>query len=325
MGRIKKIGLLTSGGDAPGMNAAIRGVVRAATNNGIDVIGFLHGYKGLIENETTVLEKFSVSNIVNRGGTILYTARSKEFLTPEGRKKAFDNIKKNELDALVALGGDGTFAGAYELSKLGVNVIGIPATIDLDIACTEYSIGFDTAINTAMEGIDKIRDTSTSHERCSIIEVMGRRAGLIAAYTGIATGAEEVILPEHAKEDELSSIITRVMIAHKKGKKHYIIVNAEGFGNSETMAKEIEKATGVETRATILGHLQRGGIPTCKDRVYASMLAVKAIDTLIEGKENRLVVYRNGEFTDIDIKEGLDMKRKNLLEYLHVNESLQSK
>ena len=310
MDKVRKIGVLTSGGDAPGMNACLRGVVRCAVNNGIKVCGFIKGYNGLIENDFNDMDKLSVSDILNRGGTILGTARSKEFMEDEGRKKAYDNLIKDEIDALVVLGGDGSFSGAVKLSRLGTPVIGIPATIDLDIACTEYTIGFDTAINTAMECVDKIRDTSTSHERCSIIEVMGRNAGYIAAYTGISTGAEEIVLPEFNKYEDLDKIITRVKIANKKGKKHYIIINAEGIGRSYEMAKAIEEATGIETRATILGHIQRGGSPTCKDRVYASAMGVLAVKTLIEGKENRLIVYRDGDFQDIDIEEGLKMKKK---------------
>ena len=310
MEKVRKIGVLTSGGDAPGMNACLRGVVRCAVNNGIKVCGFIKGYNGLIENDFNEMDKLSVSDILNRGGTILGTARSKEFMEDEGRKKAYENIIKDEIDALVVLGGDGSFSGAVKLSRLGTPVIGIPATIDLDIACTEYTIGFDTAINTAMECVDKIRDTSTSHERCSIIEVMGRNAGYIAAYTGISTGAEEIVLPEFNKYEDLDKIITRVKIANKKGKKHYIIINAEGIGRSYEMAKAIEEATGIETRATILGHIQRGGSPTCKDRVYASAMGVLAVKTLIEGKENRLIVYRDGDFQDIDIEEGLKMKKK---------------
>ena len=308
MNRIKKIAVLTSGGDAPGMNAAIRGVVRCALNNGIEVIGFLRGYSGLLDNEFIEMDKRSVSDIVDRGGTILFTSRSKEFMERTGQLKALEILKKNNIDALVTLGGDGTFRGALELNKTSngeLNVIGVPATIDLDIACTEYTIGFDTAINTAMEGVDRIRDTSTSHERCSIVEVMGRNAGYIAAYTGISTGAEDIIIPEYNEYGDINKIITRVKIANKKGKKHYIIINAEGIGQSYDMAKMIETMTGIETRATILGHLQRGGTPTCKDRVYASIMGCRAVEVLLEGKCNRLIVYKDGEFSDVDIKEGL--------------------
>lgn len=325
MDRIRTIGLLTSGGDAPGMNAAVRAVVRAATNNGIRVLGFLRGYCGLVENEFEEKTSRSVSDIEAKGGTVLFTARCKEFMTEEGRQKALEVIKKNNIDAMVVLGGDGTFKGAYELSKLGVNVIGIPATIDLDIACTEYTIGFDTAINTAMEGVDRIRDTSTSHERCSIIEVMGRNAGYIAMYTGLSTGAEEIIVPEYNDYDDLKQIITRVKIANRKGKKHYLIINAEGIGKSYEMAKSIEEATGIETRATILGHLQRGGSPTCKDRVYASIMGVLAVNALIAGQKNRLIVHQYDDFVDIDLEEGMKMKKDLSNVYVKTAEALQSK
>ncbi len=328
MNRVRTIGLLTSGGDAPGMNAAIRGVVRCAVNNGIKVLGFEKGYNGLLDNEYREMDKRSVSDIVDRGGTILFTARSKEFFDKEGRAKAIEVLKKNSVDALVVLGGDGTFRGAKELYDQcngEINVIGIPATIDLDIACTEYTIGFDTAINTAMEGVDRIRDTSTSHERCSIVEVMGRNAGYIAAYTGISTGAEDIIIPENNEYGDISKIITRVRIANKKGKKHYIIINAEGIGHSYEMANMIETITGIETRATILGHLQRGGSPTCKDRVYASIMGCKAVEVLIEGKKNRLIVYRNGEFTDVDINVGLAEKKSFPQYFIRTAVELESK
>lgn len=303
----KTIGILTSGGDAPGMNAAIRSIVRGALNLGIDVIGIKRGYQGLIDNDVYKMDKNSVSNIIMRGGTILFSARSKEYETKEGLKKAYDNYKKNNLDCLIALGGDGTFRGAYEFSKMGANVIGVPASIDLDINCTEYTIGFDTAINTAMECIDKIRDTSNSHKRCSIIEVMGRNAGYIAAYAAIATGAEEMLIPECREFAEPESIAVRLKMAMKKGKTHYIIVNAEGIGNSEVLAKKIEEITGIACRVTILGYLQRGGSPTCKDRVYATIMGMKAVETFVEGKKNRLIVYSDGEFRDLDMSEGLKM------------------
>ena len=328
MSRVKTIGVLTSGGDAPGMNAAVRGVVRCAVNNGIRVLGFERGYNGLLDNEYREMDKRSVSDIVDRGGTILFTARSKEFGEVEGKKKAIEVLKKDGVDALVVLGGDGTFKGAMDMANLSggkINVIGVPATIDLDIACTEYTIGFDTAINTAMEGVDRIRDTSTSHERCSIVEVMGRNAGYIAAYTGISTGAEEIIIPENNEYGDINKIITRVRIANKKGKKHYIIINAEGIGHSSDMAKMIETMTGIETRATILGHLQRGGSPTCKDRVYASIMGCKAVEVLMDGKKNRLIVYKNGEFTDVDINEGLSEKKVFPQYFIKTAEELESK
>ena len=308
MGEIKTIGVLTSGGDAPGMNAAIRAIVRTAIASGLNVKGIMRGYAGLLNEEIIDMDKQSVSEIMRRGGTILYTARCKEFMTEEGQQKAAAICKKYGIDGLVIIGGDGSFQGAQKLSQLGVNVIGIPGTIDLDIACTDYTIGFDTAVNTAMEAIDKVRDTSTSHERCSIIEVMGRNAGYIALWCGIANGAEDILLPERYDGDE-QALINRIIENRKRGKKHNIIINAEGIGHSSSMAKRIEAATGIETRATILGHMQRGGTPTCKDRVYASIMGARAAELLVEGKSNRLVAYRKGEFVDFDIQEALNMKK----------------
>lgn len=305
---VKTIGILTSGGDAPGMNAAIRSVVRTAIHNGLKVKGIMRGYAGLLEEEIVDMNTTSVSDIISRGGTVLYTARCKEFTTPEGQKKGADICKKHGIDGMVIIGGDGSFQGAGKLSGLGINTIGVPGTIDLDIACTDYTIGFDTSINTAMAAIDKIRDTSTSHERCSIIEVMGRRAGYIALWCGVANGAEEILLPERYDGDE-QAIINRIIDSRKRGKKHYIIINAEGIGHSSSMARRIEAATGIETRATILGHMQRGGSPTCKDRYYASIMGAEAVELLLAGKSNRVVAYRKGEFVDYDIKEALAMKK----------------
>lgn len=305
---VKTIGVLTSGGDAPGMNAAIRSVVRTAIHNGLKVKGVMRGYAGLLEEEIKVLDSHSVSDIVSRGGTVLYTARCKEFTTPEGQKRGAEICKKHGIDGMVVIGGDGSFMGAGKLSALGINTIGVPGTIDLDIACTDYTIGFDTSINTAMQAIDKIRDTSTSHERCSIIEVMGRHAGYIALWCGVANGAEEILLPEKYDGDE-QAIINRIIESRKRGKKHYIIINAEGIGHSSSMAMRIEAATGIETRATILGHMQRGGSPTCKDRYYASIMGAKAVELLLAGKSNRLVAYKKGEFVDYDIQEALRMKK----------------
>ncbi len=305
---VKTIGVLTSGGDAPGMNAATRAVVRTALAKGIDVKGILKGYNGLLNEEIIDMDATSVSDTIDRGGTILYTARCLEFVDPEYQKKGADICKKHGIDGLVVIGGDGSFKGAQKLSALGVNTIGVPGTIDLDIACTDYTIGFDTAINTAMSAIDKIRDTSTSHERCSIIEVMGRNAGHIALWCGIANGAEDILIPGKYDFNE-EKIIEKIIENKKKGKKHYIIVNAEGVGHSSSMAKRIEEATGIETRATILGHMQRGGSPSCKDRVYASMMGSMAVDLLAEGKTNRVVAYKNGEFVDYDIDEALAMTK----------------
>lgn len=305
---VKTIGVLTSGGDAPGMNAAIRAVVRVAINKGLKVKGIMRGYAGLLEEEIVDMESTSVSDTINRGGTILYTARCKEFTTPEGQQRGAEICRKHGIDGMVVIGGDGSFKGAGKLSALGINTIGLPGTIDLDIACTDYTIGFDTAVNTAMEAIDKIRDTSTSHERCSIVEVMGRNAGYIALWCGIANGAEDILLPERYDGDE-QALINLIIENRKRGKKHNIIINAEGIGHSSSMAKRIEAATGIETRATILGHMQRGGTPTCKDRVYASIMGARAAELLVEGKSNRLVAYRKGEFVDFDIQEALNMKK----------------
>jgi len=305
---VKTIGVLTSGGDAPGMNAAIRAVVRTALHNGIKVIGIMRGYSGLLQEEMTEMKTTSVSEIIHRGGTILYTARCAEMVTPEGQKKAAEICKKHGIDGLVVIGGDGSFRGAGKLAALGINTIGLPGTIDLDIACTDYTIGFDTAVNTAMEAIDKVRDTSTSHERCSIIEVMGRHAGYIALWCGFANGAEDILIPERYDGNE-QELINHIIDNRKRGKKHHIIINAEGIGHSTSMAKRIEAATGIETRATILGYMQRGGSPTCMDRVYASIMGAKAVELLIKGKSNRLVAYKKGEFCDFDIQEALAMKK----------------
>ena len=305
---VKTIGVLTSGGDAPGMNAAIRAVVRVAINKGLKVKGIMRGYAGLLDEEIVDMDTTSVSDIISKGGTILYTARCMEFTTPEGQQKGADICRKHGIDGIVVIGGDGSFRGAGKLSALGINTIGLPGTIDLDIACTDYTIGFDTAVNTAMEAIDKIRDTSTSHERCSIVEVMGRNAGYIALWCGFANGAEDILLPERYDGDE-QALINRIIENRKRGKKHNIIINAEGIGHSTSMAKRIEAATGIETRATILGHMQRGGTPTCKDRVYASIMGAKAAILLAEGKSNRLVAYKHGEFVDYDIQEALNMTK----------------
>ena len=310
---IRTIGVLTSGGDAPGMNAAIRAVVRRALAKGLKVRGIRRGYHGLLKEEIIDMSARDVSDIIERGGTVLQTARCKTMRTEEGQQKAAAICKKYGIDGLVVIGGDGSFAGAQKLANLGVNTIGIPGTIDLDIACTDYTIGFDTAVNTAMEAIDKVRDTSTSHERCSVIEVMGRDAGYLALWCGIANGAEKILMPEEKDYDE-KALIKDILENKKRGKKNYIIINAEGVGDSINMAKRIEDATGIETRATILGHMQRGGSPTCKDRVYASIMGAYAVDLLLEGKTDRVVAYKNGEYVDYDIDEALSMT-KTLPEY----------
>lgn len=321
--QMKTIAVLTSGGDAPGMNAAIRAVVRTAIAKGLTVKGIERGYAGLLNEEIIDMDAKSVSDIIQRGGTILGTARCLEFKNPEIQKVGADICRKHGIDGLVVIGGDGSYRGAQALTRNGINAIGLPGTIDLDIACTDYTIGFDTAVNTAMEAIDKVRDTSTSHERCSVIEVMGRNAGYIALWCGIADGAEDILLPEKYDYNE-QAIIDNIIQKKKMGKKHYIIVNAEGVGDSMEMAKRIEAATGIETRATILGHIQRGGSPTCKDRYYASIMGAYAVDLLIEGKSNRVVGYKNGEFVDYDIEEALAMN-KSIPEYSYKISRLLSK
>ena len=305
---IKTIGVLTSGGDAPGMNAAIRGVVRKALQNGLQVKGIKKGYLGLLNEEIIDMDRHSVSDTIGRGGTILGTARCLEFHEEEGVKRGVEVCKKHGIDGMVVIGGDGSYRGAQKLAQHGINTVGVPGTIDLDISCTEYTIGFDTAINTAMEAIDKIRDTSSSHERCSVVEVMGRHAGYIALWCGIATGADDLLLPEKYDYNE-QRIIDNIIAGRKHGKTHHLIINAEGIGHSTSMARRIEAATGMETRATILGYLQRGGNPTCKDRVYATTMGAYAADILAEGKTNRVVCYRNGEFIDDDIEEALAMEK----------------
>ncbi len=305
---IQTIGVLTSGGDAPGMNAAIRAVVRTAIAAGKTVKGICRGYAGLLDEEIIDMDSTSVSDIIQRGGTVLYTDRCEEFKTEAGQKKGAEICRKYGIDGIVVIGGDGSFQGARKLAALGINTIALPGTIDLDIACTEYTIGFDTAVNTAMEAIDKVRDTATSHERCSIIEVMGRHAGYIALWCGIANGAEEILMAENYDHNE-QRIIEAIKEKHRIGKKHYIIINAEGVGDSYNMAKRIEAATGMETRATIIGHIQRGGSPTAKDRVYASMMGAKAVDLLCDGASNRVIAYRYGQFVDYDIEEALAMEK----------------
>ena len=313
--QIKTIGVLTSGGDAPGMNAAIRAVVRKSLANGLKVVGIKKGYQGLLNEEIVEMDRRSVSDIIQRGGTILGTARCMEFTTPEGQAKGAEICRKHGIDGMVVIGGDGSYRGAQKLSAQGINTVGIPGTIDLDIACTDYTIGFDTAINTAMDAIDKIRDTSSSHERVSIVEVMGRHAGYIALWCSIANGADDILLPEKYDYNE-QRIIDNIIDNRKKGKTHHIIVNAEGIGHSTSMARRIEAATGLETRASILGYMQRGDSPTCKDRVYASMMGCYAADILAAGKTNRVVGYRNGQFVDYDIDEALAMS-KNINEYMY--------
>lgn len=308
MSEIKTIGVLTSGGDAPGMNAAIRAVVRAGIYHGFKVMGIRKGYNGLINGDITEMNPRSVSDIIHRGGTILQTARCPEFVTEEGVKKAITMAKVFGIDAIVVIGGDGSYRGARDLSKMGMGVIGLPGTIDNDIGCTEYTIGYDTAMNTVQDAIDKIRDTAYSHERCSVLEVMGRHAGYIALNVGIAGGAEAVVLPE--KEFDLNKdIIKPIIEGRNRGKKHYVVIVAEGVGGAIEIAKEIETKTGVEARATILGHIQRGGSPTVYDRVMASQMGVKAVEVLKQGIVNRIVALKDNKLVDIEINEALDTKK----------------
>ena len=298
--QIKRIGVLTSGGDSPGMNPCVRAVVRTAIYNGIECYGIRRGYNGLINADIIKLDEKSVSHIINRGGTVLYTARSKEFMTEEGQKKAVATCKFLGLDGIIAIGGDGTFRGAAALSKHGINVVCIPATIDNDIGCTNYSIGFDTAANTAIESIDKLRDTMQSHERCSVVEIMGRNAGYLAMYVGLAVGATAVLVPE--KEiDFQKDVVEKIRQACLNGFTHYMIVVAEGAGSASDIAKRLEDEMGLEPRVTVLGHIQRGGTPTGRDRVNATKMGYLAVELLCAGKTNRVICTRDGSFEDVDI------------------------
>ena len=305
----KNIGILTSGGDAPGMNAAVRAVVRCAISKGYKVTGIKEGYRGLMDENMVELLPRSVGEYIQRGGTMLETARCMEFATPEGIQKGAEICRKHGIDALVVIGGDGSFKGARALTGAGIPTVAMPGTIDNDISCTDYTIGFDTALNTAMEAIDKLRDTSTSHHRCSVIEVMGAKAGYIAVEVAIATGAEVVLVPEIPFDME-KDVIDVIKRGKSVGKKHHIVVVAEGVSiKSSEIAKIITEKTGIESRATVLGHIQRGGSPTIRDRVMATRMGAKAVDLIDEGKSNRVVVVKNGEITDVDINEGLEMKK----------------
>ncbi len=305
---IKKIAVLTSGGDAPGMNAAVRAVVRTALGRGLETYGVYRGYNGLINGDVEQLNLRSVSDIIHRGGTALYTARSPEFCTEAGMQKAVDTCHRIGIDGLVVIGGDGSFRGAQDLTRHGIPCVGIPGTIDNDIACCERTIGYDTALNTCMNMIDKLRDTSQSHDRCSVVEVMGRHAGYLALNVGIAVGATTILVPE-IPYDFQKDIIDRMKKTSATGKKHFIIIVAEGVGHVMELAEEIEKQTGVESRATILGHVQRGGDPTVRDRVLASRLGNYAVELLINGKSNRVVTVQHDRITDFDIEEALQMKK----------------
>ncbi len=305
---VKRIGVLTSGGDAPGMNAAVRAVVRAARYRGIDCVGIRRGWNGLINGDVFVMDDSSVSHIINRGGTILYTARSEEFMTEAGQQKAANTCKLLGLDGVVAIGGDGTFRGALALSQHGVSVCCIPGTIDNDIGCSEYTIGFDTACNTAMDAIDKLRDTMQSHERCSVVEVMGRHAGHLALYVGLASGATAVLVPEKEIDFE-NDVVEKIRAARLSGRTHYMIVVAEGAGSAVEIGKKIHEATSLDPRVTVLGHIQRGGAPTVRDRVTATRMGYHAVELLANGHTNRVVCRKGGTTTDVDIVEGLETKK----------------
>lgn len=306
---VRRIGVLTSGGDAPGMNACVRSVVRTALYHGVECYGIRRGYNGLITGDIIKLDENNISHIINRGGTILYTARSKEFLTEEGQKKAVSTCKFLGLDSIVAIGGDGTFRGARALSGWGINVVCIPATIDNDISCTNYSIGFDTAANTAIECIDKLRDTMQSHERCSVVEVMGRNAGYLAMYVGLAVGATAILVPEEEIDFE-KDVIEKIRAARFNGFTHYMIVVAEGAGSASEIANKIKQAIDLDPRVTVLGHIQRGGSPTGRDRVNATKMGYLAVELLLQGKTNRIICTNEGSYIDIDIDEALTMQKR---------------
>lgn len=306
---IKTIAVLTSGGDAPGMNAAIRAVVRAGINKGLRVMGIRRGFEGLINGDIFEMGPKDVADIIHRGGTMLYSARCPEFKKLEVQKRGAEMCKVFGIDGLVVIGGDGSFQGAQKLANLGINTIGVPGTIDLDIACTDYTIGFDTAVNVAVDCISKLRDTSFSHERCSVVEVMGRDAGYIALWCGLASGADCVLVPERKDDYKVEDIIRRLIDNRHKGKTHNIIIVAEGIGGTQELAEKIEATTGIVSRATILGHIQRGGTPTALEVKHASMMGVKAVDLLLEGKSQRVVAYKGDQYVDFDINEGLAMKK----------------
>ena len=304
----KSLAVLTSGGDAPGMNAAVRAVVRAGVYAGFKVLGVQRGYNGLLNGDVQEMGLRSVSDIISRGGTILCTARSKEFIKPENQKKAADFCRSLHIEGLVVIGGDGSFRGARAMTENGIPTVALPGTIDNDIACSDYTIGFDTAMNTAMDMIDKIRDTAQSHDRCSVVEVMGRHCGDIALQTGISVGATAIIVPERPYNIE-EDVIARIYEQKSTGKKHFIIIVAEGVGGVVDMSKYIQQRTGIETRATILGHVQRGGSPTLRDRVMATAMGVEAVELLTKGIGNRVIASRDGKIVNLDITEALDMPR----------------
>ena len=325
--QVKRIGVLTSGGDAPGMNAAVRAVVRTATSRGIECIGIRRGWSGLINSDFVKMDSSSVSHIIKKGGTLLYTARSKEFMQPEGREKAIATCKLLGLDAIVAIGGDGTFRGALALSRQvaesgqKLSVVGIPATIDNDIGCSHYTIGFDTACNTAIECIDKLRDTMQSHERCSVVEVMGRHAGYLALYVGISVGATAVLIPERPVDFE-QDVVEKIRRARLAGTTHYMVVVAEGAGSAFEIAKRIQDEVGIDPRVTVLGHIQRGGSPTARDRETASRMGYEAVQVLLQDKGNRIVSSLDGRIVDLDMEEALAMTKSFEMDRYDVLEAL---
>ncbi len=319
---IKRIGVLTSGGDAPGMNAAVRAVVRTAINCGIECVGIRRGWQGLINSDFVQLTSISVGHILARGGTILYTARSEDFMTENGRKKAVSTCRMLGLDAIVAIGGDGTFRGALELSRLGIPVVGIPATIDNDVGCTNYTIGFDSACNTAIECIDKLRDTMQSHERCSVVEVMGRNAGFLALYVGIAVGATAVLVPEYPTDFE-RDVVRRIQDSRLAGNTHFMIVVAEGAGSAVEIGRMIYDAIGIEPRVTVLGHLQRGGSPTGRDRETATRMGYYAVKALADGRGNSIIATQEGGIVEIPIEEALQRTKQLQMDRYRIMETMQ--
>ena len=318
--QIRRIGILTSGGDAPGMNAVVRGVVRTASAYGIACLGIRRGYSGLINGDVVDLSARSVDGIIAKGGTMLYTARCLEMLTEEGLQQAANNAHYMGLDGLIVCGGDGSFRGAQALSRLGVPAIGVPGTIDNDIVCSDYTIGFDTACNTAIDAVDRLRTTMQSHERCSVVEVMGRRAGHLALEVGIACGATAILLPE--REIEFNTIVEKMKANRIRGRKHHIIIVAEGVGHAQDIADRLHAAAGIDPRVTVLGHIQRGGAPTVRDRVMATRMGYHAVRILMEGASNRVVCSHNNDIVDYDIEEGLSMSKDLSQELYQISQTV---
>ena len=321
--KVKRIGVLTSGGDAPGMNAAVRAVVRSAVAYGIECVGIRRGWQGLINSDFVMLPRESVGHILNRGGTILYTARSEEFMTEKGRLKAVSTCKMLGLDGIVAIGGDGTFRGALELSRLGIPVVGVPATIDNDVGCTNYTIGFDTACNTAIECIDRLRDTMQSHERCSVVEVMGRNAGFLALYVGIAVGATAVLVPEKPLDFQ-KDVVERIQESRLSGNTHFMIVVAEGVGSAVDIGKRIQEEIGIQPRVTVLGHIQRGGAPNARDRETATRMGYYAVQAFAEGRGNCIIATKEGSIVELPIEEALQQKKHLQMDRYRIMEAMQA-